>query len=97
MKLGNIVKKLRLDNNCLVILKTGSALATYEALQGLNEVLSHTSLQNVILVVADNLDDAFVTHEKELNKLGWYHISALNKMIRNQVVREIKSQGESHD
>ena len=82
MKLGNIVKKMRLDNNSLVLIKTGSALATIEALTGLQKVISQTDMSNVVLVVADDLSDALIVHEQELNKLGWYHIKALAKTIK---------------
>lgn len=81
MKLGTSVRKLRLSENSLVLIKQGTSLSNMDALEDLAKTIGETRIKNVILVVVDSFDDVETLNEVEMNKRGWFHSDALARMI----------------
>lgn len=88
MKLGSIVRKMRLQSNSVVIVKAGSELAQTKTLQTIADSLGKTNINNVIILVADNMDDLKVLNPNEMAKHGWFRVDALRKSVHIPVEPE---------
>ncbi len=84
MKLGSIVKKLRLESNSVLIIKEDCELAEPTMLQRIQDELAKTKVENILVVVTKDLDDMNVAGEKQMNLHGWYRIAQIMKMIHKE-------------
>jgi len=78
---GRLIKKMRIDNNSVIAVKSGTSVATSQALDGIAEAVAKKGLKKVIIVVVDDLDDLTILSEEEMNKQGWYSVQALRMMV----------------
>lgn len=93
-KLGKIVRKMHLSDNCVLVIKSGTELAKMQSLEELQQILAQTELKNIIVVVADDFDDLAVLQEVEMNKRGWYHMRTLRRVIHMERIEPTPQEAE---
>lgn len=71
------VKKLRLDNKSLLLIKAGSALANMRSLDMLVEQLRASGKEKVLIAIVDDFDDISVIDKKTMNESGWFHVDTV--------------------
>lgn len=78
--LSKLIKKFRLDSNSVLVVKSGTELAREDVISELKKVIERTSLKDVVVVVADDLDDIRGLNEIEMMRNGWYRSNIIRKL-----------------
>jgi hypothetical protein len=81
-KLGNVVRKLRLYDRCIVLVKEGTDMAKIENINAITAAIEQTTLKEVLILVVGDLEDVKVLNETELNRAGWFRADALRRIIK---------------
>lgn len=76
-----LVKKLRIDNNCVIVIKEGSELATTDVIRSLEMIIGKTNLKNVIILVAKDPENISSFNEVAMQRGGWYRSSIIQKLV----------------
>lgn len=81
MKVGRIVRKLRIDDNCIVVVKNETPLA--EAVDELVAAIHASGVKGVVVVTVNDFDDVKTLKEEDMNQVGWYKVETLaNRILR---------------
>lgn len=78
-QLNKIIRKINLSDNNIVLIKYGTALAKIDNLKRFTYAIEEAGFNNVIVAVADDLDDLSVLDESKMNKAGWYYMRKAKK------------------
>jgi hypothetical protein len=90
--LNKIVRKLRVTNNSVLMVRESSALATKDTISDMAKMFEQIGLKNVVVVVVDEFNHLETVSETEMNKLGWFKIEALRKIV-NRKSEEVPQEG----
>jgi hypothetical protein len=80
-ELKQFIKKFRIDNDTVILVKQGSALADKMTLESFEQVVKQMGLKNVLVIVVDDLDDAQVFNKLDMNRLGWYRLHDVRRLV----------------
>lgn len=81
-QINKIVKRLRLSENCVICVKSGTPLAKQDAIDGISKAISeNVKVKGIVLIVVDDLDDLSVLNQDEMNEHGWYSTTQLGNFI----------------
>lgn len=75
------VRKLNVHSGDVILFRDGSI--TEEGLKSFGEAINNLkpAPRNVILLVVQDVNEVRLISEIEMNKLGWFRIEALSKMV----------------
>ena len=83
MKAAKLVRKLKLSDNCVLLIKNSDALATAE-IEDIGNAIKALHINAVIMVV-DDLDNIRALPQVEMQRYGWYRVEYLmNKVLRKK-------------
>lgn len=80
-RLGNKVRKLHIESNSVVVIRNNTILS--ENIDELGKLIEQTGVKDVIVVIADDLNDIASFNEEFMNKHGWFKIDQLRRMIKH--------------
>lgn len=69
-------------------------MAEPEAMQELITQLNKSSLQNVLVILVDDLDNLRVLNETAMRKQGWFRSDAIQKLLMKSPAINVKLQPE---
>jgi len=76
------MSKIKLEDNCLLIIRKGSVLAENTDFEQLKTVVTQMGLKNVAIIISDSTADIGKIPERWLNKEGWYQLGEVAKMFQ---------------
>lgn len=79
--LGRLVKKLRIHDGDVILIREGSDLAKTQTIDEFLKTCSKQGLKRVMCVVVSDFDDLKIVDESAMNKHGWFKVNALSSMI----------------
>lgn len=79
--IGKFVRKLKLFDGCVLVIKNGTPLTESENIDALGKMIEETSVKDVLILVVDELDQIAVLSENQMNTLGWYRVETLRGKI----------------
>lgn len=74
-KLNQIIRKLRVKDNSVLLIKRGSELAKFDILREIQANLTRAGFKNVVLIVADELNDIEAIPPQVLQEHGWIKVA----------------------
>jgi hypothetical protein len=81
-QMNKVVRRLRLRNNDVVLVKSGTDMTSKDNMDALANSIGNSGLDGIILVVVDDMGDIDNISEKEMAEHGWVKIGkAVSKMI----------------
>lgn len=86
--LKTLVRKMRLENRSVLLIKAGSALDDPDVLNQLSHVIAGTNLKDIVIVTTGDFEDVKSLPEEMMNKVGWYRVESL----RSKVLRAAKKE-----
>ena len=90
-KAGKIIKKLRLHDNDVLVIKGGTVMAQKGNMDALATAVGQTGVRGVIVVVADDLDDIIQLPEDAMREHGWYKFDSAAAAIMERIVKDKKN------
>lgn len=90
MKLASLVKKLPLGNNSILLIKEGSPLARLDVLSKMGDLIRQAGYHNIILIVANDLDDIQVASDEQATQIVRWSIRWLEQVDKEKknVIRD---------
>ena len=85
---GKIIRKLRLHNNDVILLKKGTVLATKDNMNALAQAIGESELSGIIVVVVDDFTDLSVLNEANMQEHGWFKFDSASAAIMNRILKE---------
>ncbi|KKL91617.1 hypothetical protein LCGC14_1892870 [marine sediment metagenome] len=83
--LSKAMRKMKLSDNCVVMVKRGSDLATSERLKTLENTIALAQTVNVVIVVVDDFGDLKAIDKETMGANGWYYIDSIRrKLFKNK-------------
>ena len=79
-QLAKLMKKMRIDKNTLVAIKSGTALAEMGTLADIKFIIEKLKLQKIAFIVVDNLDDIRTFPEADLQRAGYFRASFMQRL-----------------
>lgn len=76
--------KIKLQDNCLLIVRTGTEFAEAVSPQDLSDVIESMGLRNIGIIFAGSTADIGKIPEHRLNEVGWYKLSKVAKMLEER-------------
>lgn len=73
--LNKYVKKMRLTDGCIVMIRKDSDLA--KEVDDLSRILGQTKLRDIVIVIVDDFDEISIRDSKQMNDLGWYKLPSM--------------------
>ena len=93
-KVARYLRKLKIQDDSIRLIKSHSPLADKENMAALVEGLKTLGLKRVIVVMVDDINSIRVVSETDMNNAGWYHIKTLKGMLsKANVAEETDEQG----
>lgn len=90
-KIGSFVKKLRVRNGDLILVKHGSEIADIQTIGAMADALGNAGLEKTVIFVVDDFDNIRALDESTMNKNGWFRVEALSKLINRKQESEIEN------
>lgn len=87
-KVAQLVRKLRIEPNSVVLLKGGTFMARKDVIDAMDQAFKQAKIDKVVLVVVENFDDLSVLDEKEMNVRGWYRRERIERVFQRGKRRE---------
>ena len=87
------IKKFRIASDSILLVKQGCALADKMTLNTFGETVKDMGLKNVLVIVVEDLDDVSIFNRVDMNRLGWYRLNDVNRLIspRREENKEVES------
>lgn len=80
-KLGNKIRKLKIESRSIVLIREDTIFA--KNVDNFVKILEDMgTVEDIAVVVTEHLDDAEVFTEAQMNKLGWYRLPQLKNIIK---------------
>lgn len=76
---AKFVRKFRIDDNCILVVKDGSIIS--EQRERVGKAIEKAGIKNVILLVVDDMDDVKVFNKLEMNRLGWFRLDEVRRLV----------------
>lgn len=93
-QLSKVIRKLRIRDNDIILVKSDCAMATAENLDLLANAVGRTGAQNCIVVLVDSMDDIDSLSKDTMAKHGWVKTSvAAATFINNKEKENAKNDG----
>ena len=80
-KVARYLRKLKIQDDSILLIKGHSPLADKGNMEALVEGLKVLGLKRVIVVMVDDINSIRVVSETDMNNAGWYHIKTLKGML----------------
>jgi hypothetical protein len=81
-QLANWARKMRIQPNSIIAFNSGAI--TKEGLDALADIIKGMKIPNVVLLVVDNINNMRELSEEDMNKLGWFKVESLQKLIMRE-------------
>lgn len=94
--LRNFVRKLRLRDGDVVLIRSESPLSRIDALNTLDDAVRSANIHDVIFIVVDDFDAVETIDEAKMMELGWVRTKRIDKLLGvNKVVQQDDSNKEA--
>lgn len=78
-QIARLLKKINLHDHDIIMLKSGK-FDEQDIMEMLRKGVESLGLKKVFVIVTDDFDDLKVLNQQEMNNLGWYNISQINRV-----------------
>lgn len=79
--LGKAMRKMKLSDNCVMMIKSGTDLARMDNLKELENAIALAGIANVVFVIVDDFTDLKVLDKETMSNAGWYYIDSIRKKL----------------
>ena len=104
MKLGRMVKKLRLDPNSVIVVNTSdpewAGKEAEQVVKELGEAINKTKIPNVIVIGAPSLEAVMGANEQFMMRHGWFilkNLARIGKVKINETKNQENTDAKSED
>lgn len=81
--LKSYIHKLRVDENCIILIKANTPLASDENIQKLVAAGRTMNIKGAVMVaVVDDFDEIQTLNKMEMQKYGWYRREDIAKLFK---------------
>lgn len=80
-EMRQFIRKFRISSDTIILVKQGCALADKMTMNAFENVVKEMGLKNVLIIVVENFDDVTVLNQLDMNRLGWYRLSAVRRLV----------------
>jgi hypothetical protein len=80
-EMKQFIRKFRISSDTVILVRQGCALADKMTLNSFEQVVKEMGLKNVLVIVVEALDDATVFDRLDMNRLGWYRLNDVKRLI----------------
>lgn len=94
--LAKVARKLKINNGDVLLIKQGTSLANEEAITDISHAASKIGLEKCIIIVVDDFDSLKAINETDMNKMGWFRINTLRKLIHKDSEPELEKGSNNH-
>jgi len=80
--LKSFVKKLRIPDNSIVLVKQGSPIDNHDDLKLLAETIHRAGVDGVVVISVADFNDLKVLDSIDMQKYGWYRKEDIGKLFK---------------
>lgn len=91
-KVARYLRKLKIQDDSILLIKSHSPLADNENMEALVQGLKVLGLTRVVVGMVDDINAIRVVSETDMNNAGWYHIKTLKGMLSKAKAMEEKNE-----
>ena len=91
-KFAKFVRKIRLEPDTILAFTEGTI--THEGLINLGDAIQEIGIGGIVLLVVSDIDKIDTLNEDDMNKIGWFKLPALEKIMASLEDKRKKAEGE---
>jgi len=84
-----------MSDNTMLLIKEGSPIAELDIIASLRKMIEELGYKGCSIFVVRKFEDIAVFSEREMNELGWYKMSQLQRVIAKKAEYDDEEQGKN--
>jgi hypothetical protein len=89
-EMKQFIRKFRISSDTVILVRQGCALADKMTLNSFEQVVKEMGLKNVLVIVVEALDDVTVLQHLDMNRLGWYRMTDVQRLVRPREEKKVE-------
>ena len=85
---NKVIRRLRLEDHDVILIKSGTEMAKNNNMDALAEAVGKTGVEGIIVVVVDSLNDVSTLNTNAMQKHGWYKFKDAAALLMDRYHKE---------